>query len=1025
MSSLNRSESTKHYWRSLDHLEETPEFQEMVAKEFPAGPDGEWSDTSRRRFLQLMGASVALGTASSCRWQKETLMPFADRPEGWVPGKPRHYSTSMEVTGVGQALTVTSYDGRPTKIEGNQAHPSSLGATNSWAQAGTLGLYDPDRSRGVLALEGDKETPSSWKSFSAFSKIEFARLSATQGEGLAIVAPITSSPSFLRARRQFQKTFPKALWVDWEACSYQAEAIGTERVFGKAARGIYDLDKADVILSLEDDLMGTHPNAVRHSRDFATRRKPEDGPMNRLWVVEANHSLTGALADHRFALRSGQIGAFLVALEAELLKKGGIKIPEARQLMKNPPQGGFLAKDKVKALLKALAQDLLQAKSKSLVAVGAHQPAEVIARAHRLNVLLGSVGKTVTYADVSRIPTANLSASTELVARMRQGSVQTLITLGGNPVYDMPADLNFAAAYGKVKNRIHLGHYLDETGVVSTWHLPQAHFLECWNDSLSWNGTWTLAQPTMEPLWSGRSATELLGLVMGGETSGEAWVRQAWSDAGLGGETEWRKTVQAGFVAGSSLETLRGTSAPLPLPKMELNIWQASDSIEVTFASDPSVFDGRFANSGWLQELPDPMTKLTWDNAALMAPSTASALGLTTGSMARFAIDDRSIEMAVYVMPGHAQGCATLPMGYGRTDAGHVAGLVADRVTPTGFNVFLLRGSEALGFSLASVQGTGETYTLVSTQDHHIIDEIGMEGRADRLGDLVRGGDLDEWEQQPDFAQHVVHHPPLKSLWEEHKYEGYRWGMSIDLSTCTGCSACTIACQSENNIPVVGKDEVFRGREMAWIRMDRYFTGSDPDEAEAVHQPVSCQQCEMAPCEQVCPVAATTHTSEGLNDMVYNRCIGTRYCSNNCPYKVRRFNYFNCNLDLEEAGSEVLKLVKNPDVTVRSRGVMEKCTYCVQRIQSARIEAHTHEQKIQDGDITPACAQVCPSNAIQFGDLNDKTSKVRIAHDNDRAYAMLGELNNKPRTAFLARIRNPHPSLAAHDSQGAGEVRHG
>ena len=1024
MSPLDRSESTKNYWRSLEHLEETAEFQEIVSQEFPAGPDAEWSDTSRRRFLQLMGASVALGTASSCRWQKETLMPFADRPEGWVPGKPRHYSTSMEVAGVGQALTVTSYDGRPTKIEGNQAHPSSLGATNSWAQAATLGLYDPDRTRGVISLGGGQETASSWKSFEAFSKIEFARLSATKGSGMAVVAPISSSPSFLKARRQFQKAFPEALWVDWEACSSQAEAIGTQRIFGYAARGVYDLSKADVILSLDDDLMGTHPNSLRHSRDFGTRRKPEAGAMNRLWVVEANHSLTGALADHRLAVQPGQIGAFLVALEAELAK-GGVKIPESRRLMKKPPQGGFLADTKTRGILNALSQDLLRAKGKALVSVGPNQPAEVISRAHRLNVLLGSVGNTVTYADVSRIPSANASAASNLVAKMNQGDVQTVLTLGGNPVYDMPADLDFVSAYGKVKNRIHLGHYLDETGVASTWHLPQAHFLECWNDSLSWNGTWTLAQPTLEPLWGGRSSTEVLGLVMGGETSGEAWVHQAWSDAGLGGETEWRKTVQAGFVAGSGFETLNGNPSQLPMPALNLDPWKPSDSLEVSFTCDPSVFDGRFANSGWLQELPDPMSKLTWDNAAMMAPSTADALGLTTGSMAQFTVNGRTIEMAVYVMPGHAKGCATLTMGYGRTDAGHVAGLVADRVTPTGFNVFPLRGSDALGFAPASVKATGETYSLVSTQDHHIIDEIGMKGRSERLGALVRGGDLSEWEQHPDFAQHVVHHPPLKSLWEEHKYEGYRWGMSIDLSTCTGCSSCTIACQSENNIPIVGKDEVFRGREMAWIRMDRYFTGDNPDEAEAVHQPVSCQQCEMAPCEQVCPVAATTHTDEGLNDMVYNRCIGTRYCSNNCPYKVRRFNYFNCNLDLDEAGSEVLRLVKNPDVTVRSRGVMEKCTYCVQRIQGARIEAHTHGRKIQDGDITPACAQVCPSDAIQFGDLNDKSSRVRTAHDNDRAYAMLGELNNKPRTAFLARIRNPHPSLVKHDSPNTEEVRHG
>jgi len=1028
MSSLERSESTRTYWRSLQHLENSPEYQEMVAKEFPAGPETNWTDSSRRRFLQIMGASLALSTASSCRWQKETLAPFADRPENWVPGKPRHYATSMEVAGVGQALVVTSYDGRPTKIEGNKNHPASLGATSSFAQAGTLGVYDPDRSRGVLSLAGGKETPSDWKNFTAFAKVEFAALKASQGEGLAIIAPLTSSPSLRAAQDSIMAAFPKAQWVNWDATARSQELAGTEILFGKAARPVYDLAKADVVLTLDEDLLGTHPDALRNSRGYAARRKPEVGKMSRVWSVESNHSLTGGISDHRLPLRSGQIGAFLVALESEMIQQGRFKVPEGKAIAKGAPKGGFLAEAKAANFITALASDLLSAKKNSLIAVGNNQPAEVIARAHRLNILLGSVGTTVTYKDVSTLSTVDIKQVQALAASMKKGAVKTVVTLGGNPVYDMPGDLGFAEAFGKVKTRIHLGQYLDETGVASTWHLPQAHFLESWSDNLTWDGTWTLAQPTLNPLWGGRSAADVIGILLNQEDSHESRVRKVWAAAFGDGETAWRKAVQLGIGGASVFADLTARPKNLALPDATpatMAVWKAGADLEVSFAIDASVHDGRFANSGWLQELPDPMTKLTWDNGALMAPSTADALGVTTGSVMTFTVDGRNQDIAVYVMPGHAKGAVTLPMGYGRTEAGHVAGLSADRVTPAGFDVYPLRGSHALGFTLATAKATGEDYLLVSTQDHHLVDEIGMKGRGDRLGDLVRTGDLSKWEEHPDFAQHQVHHPPLVSLWEEHKYEGHRWAMSIDLSTCTGCSSCTIACQAENNIPVVGKSEVFKGREMAWIRMDRYFIGDDPDEAEATHQPVSCQQCENAPCEQVCPVAATTHSSEGLNDMVYNRCIGTRYCANNCPYKVRRFNFFNNNLVVEEEGAEVLALGKNPEVTVRSRGVMEKCTYCVQRIQASRYEATLEKREIQDGDITPACAQVCPTNAIHFGDLNDDTSVVKADHANDRAYAMLGELNNKPRTDFLARIRNPHPSLVKHDSHPKDAIKHG
>jgi molybdopterin-containing oxidoreductase family iron-sulfur binding subunit len=609
---------------------------------------------------------------------------------------------------------------------------------------------------------------------------------------------------------------------------------------------------------------------------------------------------------------------------------------------------------------------------------------------------------------------------------LNAGKVDTLIVLGGNPLYTAPADLNFAEAFKKAATRIHLGLYRDETARQCAWHLPQAHFLESWADARAYDGTYSVVQPLIEPLHGGVSAIELAALLAGIESpKGYDLVRQTFQKiAGPGWESKWAMTLREGILdkSESPAATPPIVQQPSKPPAEKAAATPANSQLEIVFCRSAAVYDGRYANNGWLQELPDPMTKLTWDNAALVSPATAAKLGIAHGAVVRLTFGGRTVQMPAYVMPGQAAGSVAVALGYGRTAAGKVGGSKADDVPPVGVDVYCLRTTAAMDFGTGlSVEPTGREHRLALTQDHHAIDTVGLSSRAERLGELIREQTLADHKEHPDAVKHAVHHPPLESLWNEHEYGPHRWGMTIDLSKCIGCNACVVACQSENNVPVVGKDRVLAGREMHWIRVDRYFQG-EPDNPRSVHQVVACHHCENAPCEQVCPVAATVHSHEGLNDMVYNRCVGTRYCSNNCPYKVRRFNYFNYHKDLEGHEKEVLKLIYNPEVTVRSRGVMEKCTYCVQRIQATKIIAKNAGRPIADGEIRTACQQVCPAQAIEFGDLADPASRVAKARAAGRAYEMLAELNVKPRTSYLARIRNPNPELeeAAHEHPHLG-----
>jgi MoCo/4Fe-4S cofactor protein with predicted Tat translocation signal len=1000
---------TKQYYRSLKHLENEAEVLAMMRKEFPEFEPEKLSPVSRRRFVQLLGASAALASATGCRWETEKIVDENTRSENRTPGVAQYFSSAMELGGVAYPLRVSCYDGRPIKAEGNPNYAPYGGAATTHAYASLLEMYDPDRRSLVTKRSGGTATESDFAKFAAETGPNWQALRSKQGEGLRVLAGATSSSTLADVRRRFETTYPKAKWHEWEALSGDESREGARLAFGAVYRPLYDLAAADVVVCLDCDLLGEHPNSMAHSRAFATRRDPDAGSMSRLYAVEAMYSATGAAADHRLPLRSHLIGAFLLGLE------------EALQLPGAPGASSMTGDSKAGHFIRALAGDLKAAGGKSLIVIGPHQPAAVQARVHRLNEMLGGVGTAVRYVKEQAAERATHFASIqELAADMAGDKVDTLVMLGGNPVYDAPVDCRFGEALAKVKTKIHLSLYDDETSAASDWHLPMAHYLESWGDARTYDGTHVLIQPTLLPLYDGKSAIELIAMLGGDElSSGQDLVRRAFDALYGGDETMWRRSLRDGIVAIDSArvapETPKVAANLPPMPAAgSVEDELQNGQLEVNFAACPKVYDGRFANNGWLQEMPEFMTRQTWDNVALIGVATAKRLGVTTEQMATFKLGDRSLDCAVYVMPGHAQSSVTFWLGYGRTRAGAIGGHTEKQVASVGFDTYKLRGASNPWFASGlTVTPKAETYKLAQTQEHHMMDEVGMQGREERVPMLIHETEVGAYKADPKAAHPASHSPPLVSLWDPpEKYEtGHKWGLSVDLTTCTGCNACVIACQAENNVPVVGKERVWRSREMHWMRIDRYFTG-DVDDPAVASQPVMCQQCENAPCEEVCPVGATMHSKEGLNDMVYNRCVGTRYCSNNCPYKVRRFNFFNYHLKIkEDPSTEILKMLFNPEVTVRARGVMEKCTYCTHRISAARAKAKNERRDMRDGDVITACQQACPSQSIVFGDLNDANSRVSKKHANPRAYAMLDFLNIKPRTLYMARISNRNPAL--------------
>jgi MoCo/4Fe-4S cofactor protein with predicted Tat translocation signal len=965
------------YWRSLGELEGSPEFRASLEREFAEGaadpPDG----ITRRTMLQLMGASLSLAGLAACRRPVEAIVPYVNAPEEIVPGVPLRYATSMPFGVNGLGLVVESHEGRPTKIEGNELHPSSVGAASAWTQAAIFDLYDPDRARSFLYQNFE----STWAKFVAYWKPIHEGLAADQGASLAVVVEPSSSPTMARLVAALKRRFPNARIVAYAPLGDENVYAGLAEAIGAVYEPVYHFDKARVILSLDCDFLLEDRDSLRHARGFSDGRRMASAKeaMNRAYVVESTLTITGIAADHRLRLPSAQIAAFTAALAAAL----GVGPTVAA--------GGEFDRK----WLEALARDLKANAGKSLIVAGAHQPAAVHAAVAALNGTLGNVGATVTYVDAKEVMRSSTADLGRLASDMQAGKVKAAVIVGGNPVYDAPADLAFGKALAKVEKRIRVGRHVDETSAKCDWHIPQAHFLESWGDVRAVGGPLSVVQPLIEPLFGGKSAIEMLALLESGEEkSGYDLVRETWKPI-LGADFDrgWNRVLHDGLLKDSEAQTITpridakafaglGKSPPAP----------STDTVEVVFRPSAAVYDGRYANNAWLQELPEPVSKLTWDNAAIVSSETARSLGVKTGDLVRLKVRDRELLAPVMILPGNADHSVTLALGYGRTAAGRVGNGV-------GVNAYSLRTSAAPGFDVgARLEKAGGSHRLVSTHDHWA-----TEGRV-----IVQEAALEEYRKHPDIARdHEAEGLPQKSLWQPRTSEGPQWGMAIDLNSCIGCNACVVACQSENNIPSVGKDQVSRGREMHWIRVDRYFAGAKEDPESIVFQPLPCQQCENAPCEQVCPVAATVHDEQGLNVMVYNRCIGTRYCSNNCPYKVRRFNFYNFTKDTPE----ILKMAMNPDVTVRARGVMEKCSYCVQRINRGKIDAKLAGKTLEDGDVRTACQQTCPTQAITFGDIHDPKSNVSTLKSSDRNYSLLPELNTRPRTTYLMRLRNPNPEI--------------
>jgi molybdopterin-containing oxidoreductase family iron-sulfur binding subunit len=991
MTSSNRDT----FWRTLDELAGTPAFQERLHDEFPSQIEAIADPVARRSFLKLMGASIALAGIGACtRQPPEKIVPYVRQPEDLVPGQPLFYATAMSLGGVAAGLLVESHEGRPTKIEGNPAHPGSLGASDVFAQAAILGLYDPDRSQTITNL-GDIRP---WPDFLAVMQTVLAAQRPLGGSGLRILTESINSPTLASQIRTLLQRYPSARWHQWDALGRDNVKRGARLAFGRDVETRYHLDRADVILTLDADILGGGPGALRHARDFASRRRPDQAErMGRLYAVEGMPTLTGARADHRLAFRPSEIDTFARRVAAAI---GAIPYRETGAAPQISPAAA--------PWVDAVARDLSAHKGASLVVAGEGLPAAVHALAHAMNDALGNVGRTVVYTSpVEAEPVDQLESLRDLVADMQAGHVAALVIIGGNPVYTTPADIPFVDGVNRVALRVHLGQYDDETSALCHWHVPETHFLEAWSDARGYDGTASIIQPLIAPLYGGKSAHEVLAAMSDRpDRSGYDLVRDYWrtQKPTVDFDAAWRHWLHDGVIPETAFAPLSVSVAPALRRTLPAAV-PSRAGLEVVFRYDPAVLDGRFSNNGWLQELPKPITRLTWDNAVIMSAATAARLkvsltpdghggehGQVTTDVVELRHRGRSVRGAAFVVPGHPDECVTVHLGYGRSRAGRVG-------SGNGFNANAIRTADALwqGDAL-DVLPTGDRYPLACTQYHHL-----MEGRG-----MVRAVTREEFARDPRSVREGDETPPrMITLYPaDHPYEGYKWGMAIDVNACIGCNACVVGCQAENNIPVVGKDQVLRGREMHWLRVDTYYRGQ-AERPETYFQPVPCMQCEDAPCEVVCPVGATVHSAEGLNDMVYNRCVGTRYCSNNCPYKVRRFNF----LLYQDWDTPSLKLARNPDVTIRSRGVMEKCTYCVQRINRAKIESEKEDRAVRDGEIQTACQQACPADAIVFGNLNDPKSRVARLQAEVRSYALLGELNTRPRTTYLAAVRNPNPEL--------------
>jgi len=1101
----------KDYWRSVEEFVDAPEFEEFVKREYPSHAE-EWEDgLSRRNFIKVMGASLAFAGLTGCVIQPaEKIVPYVRQPEDLVPGKPLFYATAMTLGGIATGLLARSYEGRPTKIEGNVEHPGSLGATDVLAQASLLDMYDPDRSQEVTY----RGNPTTWENFIAQLRAGIDENRVDGGAGIRFLSETVTSPTLIAQFRQIFSELPNARLYQYEPVNQDNALAGAKMAFGSPVQTIYKFDQATRILSLDKDIFSDFN--VRYMKDYAKGRaySEDKKEINRLYAIETTVTLTGAKADHRLSVKPSQMPEIARAIAGAL----GVSGATSTGAGLTPP---------IIEWIQVMARDLQANRGKSIVVAGDNQPPMVHALAHAINSSLGNVGTTVTYAEPFQpnAETLQIDGLRQLIGEIDAGAVKMLVILGGNPAYNTPADLRLDfnrfrvgaddTEGRKVPLRIHLSQYADETSETCHWHIPQKHFLEMWSDTRAYDGTVSIIQPLIAPLYDGKNNHELVQLFTREnydkkdyDIVREYWQQQSFPNApqaaattatnGASGNAQprpqgapntsqnsgqtsqvsnpammrgangsatqnsgsaqmsggqngtansagqnqastaaprttaaiapasagnfddaWRKVVHNGVIPNTTA-TPKSVSAstgflnqPFPAP--------AGGNLEIAILPDPSVYDGRFSNNGWLQELPNPLTKVTWDNVALISPRTAERLGVNQGNrdpkeqsgaemgttffntkggnmfsdLVTLEFQGGTIQKPVpmWIAPGQPDDVVTIYLGYGRTKAGRVG-------TGLGYNAYDVSRSNAMSFGAGNISKTGAQMEIASAQTH-----FNMEGR-----DLLRVWEVEDVEATGEKVKEKQEEESGydTSMYPKFEYNGNKWGMTVDLNSCVGCNACVLACQSENNIPVVGKEQVGRGREMHWMRVDTYFGGDDFNNPQGPNfQPVLCQQCEQAPCETVCPVHATVHSAEGLNDMVYNRCVGTRYCSNNCPYKVRRFNF----LLYQDWDTPQYKLMRNPEVSIRSRGVMEKCTYCTQRISAARIEAEKDERKIRDGEILTACQSVCPTDAISFGDLNDQNSQV-VKHKNDiRNYTLLNELNTQPRTTYLAGLKNQNKEM--------------
>jgi Fe-S-cluster-containing dehydrogenase component len=979
------------FWRTLQELADSKEFRKHLESDLPRS--GEWIDRlDRRRLLQLIGSFFAISGLTSCSGSPpRKIVPYVYDPVGIIPGKPNYYATAMPLSGYGKGVLVESHMGRPTKIEGNPQHPASLGATDIFAQASILSLYNADRARAVT-FDGKI---SSWTAFSQAMKARLEEQTRKKGAGLRILTETITSPAIAAQIQAILQRHPEAKWHQFEPINGDNAREGSLMAFGRDVHTYYRLADAKVIFSLDSDFLTRGPAWLRYSREWATGRRHHSNAkgMNRLYVVESSPSCTGAVADNKLTLHAGEIESFGRAVARAL----GLQIPADSSESRFDPKW-----------VDAISQDLLKSRGACLVVPGEFQPGTLHALAHAMNQHLGNFGETVIHTDpVEANPVHQIQSLRQLAEALQNGAVDLLFILGGNPAYDAPADIEFSNALRKASTAIHLSPFFNETSARCRWHIPENHYLESWSDIRAYDGTVTIIQPLIAPLFNGRTPHEFLALIQGDESKSPLeMVKGYWRSQHASADFDdfWKSSLQNGVMP--------NTSMPLKSVSIKQDVLAirsqpaSSKAMEIIFRPDPSIYDGQFAENGWLQELPKPLTKATWNNTAMVSPKTAVSLGFNLDELSEshqkglpcpvveLQYRERTIEAPLFVTFGHPDDSITVHLGYGRS----VAGITG---SGHGYNAFNLRFSEAPYFDQGlRLHRTGKKIIMPTTQHHFT-----MAGR-----DVVRALDIEDFIKNPDILKAKEEKPPVdESLNKigQWQYKKYKWAMTVDLSRCIGCNSCIVACEAENNTPVIGEDQIGFGREMQWLRIDCYFSG-DPERPDTHFQPVPCMQCELAPCELVCPTHATNHSSEGINQMVYNRCVGTRFCSNNCPYKVRRFNFL-------QYSSYVLAIRQpsyNPDVTVRTRGVMEKCTYCIQRIQEAKITASKENRRVKDGEVMTACQQACPTQVFAFGDLNAPDSEVRRKTHDPLNYSLLSELNTQPRTTYLAALKNSNPKLA-------------